>query len=145
VQAALRRRKLTKHYDQRVQIRARIMGISAPRFTAQQRATLLALHAVETHLQPWVDPAGKCSNAATRLAFLCHRMGWWEHLPAPRILAGAQSQAYNAVYRTTCAALGWPFFPYAQMVADRAEAQTLQAALERERRCQLVKDAAPME
>lgn len=138
VHTALCNCRLSKYYDQRVQIRSRIMGISPPRFTADQRAKLQALHAVEMHLQPWVDPQNKCSNTATRLAFLCHRMGWWEHLPAPRILSGAINQAnYDAMYRVMCAALGWTFFPFAQLLHDREQAQRVQTALETAKRCRL--------
>jgi hypothetical protein len=131
VSAALKTRRLAGYYDQRTQIRARIMGIPPPRFTVHQKATLAAMHAITCHMQPWVDSTKRAQNLQARLVFMCQRMGWWEHIVAPRFVSGPEMCArYDEVNRLVCAALGWPYYSCAATQANRAAATRFQAELE---------------
>jgi len=131
VTAALKALRLSAYYDQRTQIRARLTGVAPPSFTVQQKATIATLHAVTRHMQAWVDPRRRAQNLQVRLIFLCQSMGWWEHIVAPRFVAGPEGSArYDAVNKLLHAALGWPYYSCADTQRNREIAAAYAASLE---------------
>jgi hypothetical protein len=131
VSEALRRAHWSKYYNNRAQIRALLLGVRPPRFSPQEKAIVCALHGICVAMQPWVDPAKRTQNAQFRLMSMCHRMGWWHHLPAPRFMTGPENfKKYDTCNRIMTAALGWRFHTCERVLKARTCAVEFQARVE---------------
>lgn len=132
VEAAMSTLKHAKWYNYRVQIRARITGITPVKFTTRQKVTLMTLHGILNHMQPWADPARNAQNLHMRLLALCHMMGWWAFLPALRMQSGSEARAkFDTVQRVVHTALGWPWTPVVNIAWCRNLATTVLQHAER--------------